>query len=115
MIKFTKFLIIENIEENISNLKSELMDMIRKSLNSSDDKTIEDFISAYKADSEINKIEGLINNSDIYNMYTKHMDEIDEILNSIEFFNKTPNELNVTSMYDYILKGTMEAIDNIID
>jgi len=96
-------------------LHDELLEMIKKSLNTNDAKTVNDFIEAYKLDSEKNQIEGLINDADVYDFYLKFMDEIDEILSKANFFEKTPKELNAFSLYNYIVKGTKEAVKLIID
>jgi hypothetical protein len=54
----------------------------------SDAKTVNDFIEAFKADSERIKFEVLINDSDVYDFYLKFMDEIDEILSKANFLIK---------------------------
>ena len=115
MRKFTVYL-KESEEVQIDNkLKDELSDMIKKSLNTSDSKTVEDFISAYKKDSEKNQIEGLINNADIYDFYLKYDEDIDEILTKKNFYDKSPKELNVFSLYDYVIAGTKEAVNYVIN
>lgn len=107
MIK--KFSIFES--EVQSNLQTELTEMIKKSLNTSDSKTVEDFIAAFKKDSGKNQIQGLINNSDIYDFYLKYMDEIDEILNKNKFFDISPKDGNIFSLYKYIIEGTKKAVE----
>jgi len=96
-------------------LHEELLEMIKRSLNTNDAKTINYFIEAYKLDSEKNQIEGLINDADVYDFYLKFMDEIDEILSKANFFEKTPKELNAFSLYNYIIKSTKEAVKLIIN
>lgn len=110
MKKFTTYI---NEAEEIKldhELKDELKIMISKSLNTSDSKTIDDFITAYKSDSERNQIEGLINDSDIYDFYLKYGEEIDKILTNSDFFEKTPDSMNIYSLYDIIIIGTKEAV-----
>jgi hypothetical protein len=110
MKKFTVYLKEAEEPKIDTEFKDELKDMISKSLNTSDSKTIEDFITAYKTDSERNQIEGLINDSDIYDFYLKYGEEIDEILSNSDFFEKTPDSMNVYSLYDYIIAGAKEAV-----
>ena len=95
MRKFTVYLKEAEEIQVDTNLKDELTDMIKKSLNTSDSKTVEDFIAAYKKDSEKNQIEGLINNADIYDFYLKYDEDIDEILTKKK--RKKEKELNVIS------------------
>ncbi len=115
MRKFTLYLKEAEEVQIDTNLKDELTDMIKKSLNTSDSKTVEDFISAYKKDSEKNQIEGLINNADIYDFYLKYDEDIDEILTKNNFYDKSPKELNVFSLYDYIIVGTKKAVNLLIN
>jgi hypothetical protein len=110
MKKFTIYL-KEAEEPKIDiEFKDELKDMIRKSLNTNDSKTIEDFIAAYKTDSENNVIEGLSIEADIYDFYLKYGEQIDEILADSDFFEKTPDSMNVYSLYDFIIAGTKKAV-----
>ena len=91
-------------------VKQDLSEMIEKSLKSSDNKTKEEFISAYLRDSEKNQIEGLINDSDIYEFYLKYRNNIDEVLSKENFFENKPSDLDSFSLYDYLIVGTKKAI-----
>ena len=115
MKKFTIYLKeAEEVKIDIK-LKEELLEMVKKSLNTSDAKTVNDFIEAYKEDSDKNQIEGLVNDADVYDFYLKFMDEIDEILSESNFFEKTPKELNTFSLYTYLVAGTKNAVKITID
>jgi len=115
MKKFSFYLTeAEEIKVDAS-LKDDLMDMIKKSLNTSDSKTVDDFIEAFKKDPAKNQIEGLINDADIYDFYLKYQDDIDKILSDSNFYEKSPKELNVFSLYSYIIIGTKEAVNLIIN
>ncbi len=118
---FTDY-IKEDLDTNLSSrlseinkgLKEDLLKMVEKSLNSSDAKTIEEFVSAYLRDSEKNQIEGLINDSDIYDFYIKYRNQIDEILANTDFFNNLQDfqkSSNSLGLYDLLVKGTVEAIN----
>jgi hypothetical protein len=89
--------------------------MIEKSLKTSDEKTLEDFIDAYLRDSEKTQIEGLINDSDIYEFYLKYRNNIDEILSQINFYGEKPSDMDSFSLYDYIIVGTKKAIKEILN
>ena len=103
------FSILEAMEE-IVDLEKDLKTMIENSIKTSDLKTVEDFISAYKVDPDKYQINGLINDSDIWDFYIKYKDNIDELLNKDGFYEKSPEELNIFSLYDYIIEGTKEAV-----
>lgn len=109
MRKFTIYL--KENENSDSNLNTEIRDMVQNSLKTSDSKTVEDFIKAYNTDPESNQIEGLINKADIYDFYLKYMEDIDEILFKNDFYNKSATELNIHSLYDYVIEGTKKAVN----
>lgn len=107
-------------EEEVSlmeydDIKSDLTDLIEKSLKTSDEKTVDDFISAYIRNPEETQIEGLINDSDVYDFYLKYRNDIDEILSKINFYDEVPSEMSSFSLYDYVIKGTKKAILEIIE
>ena len=103
------FSILEAMEE-IVDLEKDLKSMIENSIKTSDLKTVEDFISAYKADPDKYQINGLINDSDVWDFYIKYKTEIDEILNKDGFYAKSAEDLNVYSLYDYVIEGTKDAV-----
>ena len=99
---------------DFSDLKEEVSSLIEKSLKTSDDQTKEDFIQAFIKDPEETQIEGLINDSDVYEFYLKYRNEIDEMLSDINFYDEVPSEIGSFSLYDYIIKGTNKAILEIV-
>lgn len=100
--------------DKYQDLKSEIIEMIKTSLNSEDDDVFSEFIKSFTKSPEDNKIEGLINDSDIYEFYLKWRNDIDDILGDINFFDEVPSELKVYSLYDYIIKGTNKAVEEIV-
>lgn len=95
-------------------LKDELTEMIKASLNTEDDKTFEDFIDAYNKNPEETQIEGLINDSDIYEFYLKWRNDIDDILSDINYYDEVPSELKVFSLYEYVIQGTKKSVGELI-
>ena len=105
----------ESNDSNYEDVTSELKDLIEKSLKTSDNKTQEDFISAYIRNPEDNQIEGLINDADIYDFYLKYRNLIDQKLSDLKFYDKKPSEMDSFSLYDFVVKGTKEAIKDFIE
>jgi hypothetical protein len=101
-------------EKDYTDLKEEIVDMIKSSLKSDDEKLFNDFVTATIKDPDNSQIEGLINDSDIYEFYLKWRNEIDEVLSDINFYDDIPSEIKVYSLYDYIIKGTNKAISEVI-
>ena len=89
------------ISDEYKELKSELLDLIEKSVNSSDMDVVNEFIDSFLQDDSESVIEGLVNDSDVYEFYLKHTDSIDEILNDGGFFDKSTKEYGVVGLYDY--------------
>lgn len=100
--------------ERFPDLKEELTDMISKSLGSDSDKVMSDFIEAFNRSPEDNVIEGLINDSDVYEFYLMWRNDIDDILSAVNFFDEIPSEMKVFSLYEYIIKGTKRAVEEIV-
>lgn len=97
-----------------SELKDEISEMIKASLDIGDIKTFEDFIEAFIKYPEDTKIEGLINASDIYEFYLKWRSDVDDVLSEINFYDEVPSEMKVFSLYEYITQGTLKAVSEIV-
>lgn len=107
--------VVSNInDKDYSDIKEELMELVKKSANSTDETVVNDFISAYKKSPNDTQIEGLINDSDVYEFYLKWRNDIDDILSDINFFDDVPSDSNVFSLYDFIIVGTKKAVSEIL-
>ncbi len=91
-------------------LKSAVIEKIIKSLKTEEKDVFDEFVEAYIKDDSKNQIEGLINDSDVYEFYLSYRNEIDELLSDINFYDEKPSEINSFSLYDYLVKGTQRAI-----
>jgi hypothetical protein len=115
---YTQYLVESSEYEDYQNapeykeISNDLQKMIKKSLKTSDFQTKKDFIKAYLIDPEKNQIEGLINDSDVYEFYLRHRGAIDEILSDIKFYEEAP--LEISGLYDYTIVGTKRAIKSIL-
>jgi len=72
------------------------------------------FIDSFMKTPEDFQIEGLINDSDIYDFYLKYRNQIDEILNSVKFYQTPPEDSNIFGLYDFTIKGTMKAVEEFV-
>ncbi len=89
-------------------LKDELKSMIEKTIEKSGGE-FESFKEKFIKSPDDVKIEGLINDSDIYEFYLKFRNDIDELLNDINYFDEVPSESNTFGLYEYIINGTERA------
>ena len=101
----------EPVKDNnkYTELKEEIKSMIEKTIDKSGGE-YKSFVDKFIKSPEDVKIEGLINDSDIYEFYLKFRNDIDELLNDIKYFDEVPSESNTFGLYDYIINGTEKAI-----
>ena len=111
---YTQFINEDLNSSEYSDIKDELKELIEKSLKTSDKKTVEDFTSAFVRSPEDTQIEGLINDSDVYDFYLKYRNDIDQILSDINFYDDVPSEIECFSLYDYIIIGTKKAVKELV-
>ena len=96
-----------------SEIKDEIKSMIEKTIEKSGGE-FASFVDKFVKEPEEVKIEGLINDSDLYDFYLKFRNDIDEILNDIKFFGNAPSEVNAIGLYDYLIKGTQKSIEEAV-
>lgn len=94
-------------------LKEEVKSLIEKTIEKSGGE-FDSFKNKFIQSPEDVKIEGLINDSDIYEFYLKFRNDIDELLNDLNFFDEVPSESNTFGLYDYIINGTEKAVLEIV-
>lgn len=112
--KYYQFL--TEAEENSSKfleIKDEIKSMIEKTIENSGGE-FDLFVESFKKNPQDVKIEGFINDSDIYDFYLKWRNDIDEILNDIKFFDESPNKINAFGLYEYVIKGTQRSVEELI-
>lgn len=94
--------------------KQAIIEMLEASVNSSDMNVFQEFIDSYLKDPDKTNIEGLINDSDVWDFYSKWTNDIDEILDKVKWFEEIPSENNSYGVYDYVIKSTKRAIKEAI-
>lgn len=109
-----KFSQIFESDSGFNDIKKEINEMIENTINNTGG-DIGDFVNSLKKNPEDFKIEGLINDSDIYDFYLKWRNDIDELLNNMRFYEEVPSENNIFSLYDYIIKGTEKAVIELVN
>ena len=117
---------VEEVETNVSEeetdasdsskfeeVKDELKSMIESTIQNSGGE-FNSFVESFIKNPEDVKIEGLINDSDIYEFYLKWRNDIDEILSDVKFFDESPTDVNAFGLYEYVISGTERAIEEIV-
>lgn len=115
---FEGFSYIKEAEEaqpsgKYAEIKSEIKSMIEKTIENGGGE-YKSFVDEFVKNPEDVKIEGLINDSDLYDFYLKYRNDIDEVLNDQKFFGSAPSSVNSMGLYDYLIKGTRRAIEETV-
>ena len=100
----------DKISDNES-LKRGILLLLDNSVEDSDNLVnVQNFINSYIKDSEKVTLVGLIDDAEIFDFWNKYKSEIDEVLKNQGFFDKTPTENNIFSIYDMMIHGTKIAV-----
>tara|TARA_R110000772_G_scaffold55_9_gene351 strand:+ start:3037 stop:3429 length:393 start_codon:yes stop_codon:yes gene_type:complete len=117
MKKFTK--ILEslsdslNIEEELIELENDIIQMVDDSVNSDDNGLKKETMRSYIEDSSTT-IVGLVNDSDVFDLYLKYRNQFDTILAEVDHFTKTPESIgSVSSVYEYIIESTKIGVQEV--
>ena len=94
-------------------VKEEIKSLIEKTVENSGGE-FKTFVDSFNKTPEDFEIEGLINDSDVFDFYIKYRNDIDELLNDIKYFDEAPSEVNAFGLYEYIIKGTEKAVEEIV-
>ena len=115
--RVNEMLVNEELDNNQYRVPDEILnevkDMITKTIEKNGGE-FDSFIDKFLKEPDSTRIEGLINDSDIYEFYLKWRNDIDEILNAINFYDEVPSKLNVFSPYDYIITSTIKALNYVV-
>ena len=103
----------ESDSSKFTEIKDEVKSMIEKTIEKSGGE-LNQFVDSFNKNPEDVKIEGFINDSDIYDFYLKWRNDNDEVLNDIKFFDENPVKINVIGLYDYVIKGTEKALQEVV-
>jgi len=109
-INFQKVNVSDEINESsYSDIKDYIKTLVEKTIENNGGE-FKSFVESYIKNPSDVKIEGLINESDIYEFYLEYRNDIDEILNNIKFFEDTPSENESYGLYDYLITGTEKCL-----
>lgn len=98
---------------DFSDLKEEIKSLITNTIDKSGG-DFDSFVDKFLKSPEDTKIEGFINDSDIYDIYLKYRNDIDELLTKIKYFDEVPSESNTFGLYEYIIHGTERAVKELV-
>jgi hypothetical protein len=101
-------------DSTFDGIKDDVRKMIEDTIKVSGGESVKSFAKNYKDKPNDVKIEGLINDDQVYDFWLKYENEIDELLNKVKFFEESPDEINALGTYKYIIASTNRAILEIV-
>lgn len=114
MKKYNEFINedISSFEDKITgsykSLKRGVLELVDKTIQSSDLVNFQNFMSKYLNDSDT-VVENFVEESDIFEFYLKYKGDIDELLSDKDFFDDSARDNDVFALYDYVIVGTKKA------
>lgn len=100
----------DKLSNEYKSLKRGILELVEKTVEGSEKLlNVQNYMDEYVED-EDTILDEFVENSDVYDFYLKYQSDIDSLLSDDEFFDKYPSEINVYSLYDYVIEGTKEAV-----
>jgi len=100
----------DKLSDDYKSLKRGILDLIDKTVDESEKLlNVQNYMDDYINDEDI-VLDDFVENSDIYDFYLKYQSDIDSLLSDEEFFDEYPSEINVYSLYDYVIEGTKKSV-----
>ncbi len=101
----------DKVTGDYESLKIGILNLLDKSVENSDDLVnIQNFMNEYRDNPENATLVGLVDDAEIFDFYMKYQSNVDEMCESKNYFDKSPKENNVFSLYAFIINGTKFAV-----
>jgi hypothetical protein len=101
----------DKITDKYTSLKRGILLLLDKSVENPDELVnVQNFINDYIKDNESQTLVGLVDDAEIFDFYLKYQNNIDEICTDKAYFDKSPKENNIASLYVFVTNGTKFAV-----
>jgi hypothetical protein len=112
--------IYDKLSEEYIELKKDILEHIDKTLSDTNDEykfsDLKTFIEEYIVDGEnSDKINGLIDENDIFNFYMKHQTDIDQFLLDDGYMDDSPIDHESRGLYENVIEGTKYTVLKMIE
>jgi len=101
---------VDKLSDTRDALKEDLLNAIESSMNSSDLIDLQNWIGKFEEGDPNTVIDSLTDDSNVYDFYLKHQDDIDAVLSANNWFDNKMSTLNISSLYEAIVEGTKQGI-----
>lgn len=106
----------DKIGSEYQSLKRNLLTILDNSVEKSDELVnVQNFISKYLDDPKNATMVGFVDDGDIFSLYMKCQGDVDEICTQNNYFDKSPKENNIYSLYAFIISGTKYAVKKCLE
>ena len=106
----------DKLDEKYKSLKRGTLALLEETIDDTEKLVnVQNFIDSYIKDPEKNTLVGFVDDAEIYNFYLKFQGNIDEICSDYEYFDESPSENNIFSLYNFIVHGTKFAVYKIMN
>jgi hypothetical protein len=112
--KYFEYIKEDKNSDKYQELKDKVISLIQDTVDEEKQyDSVEDFVDSYVKKGDV-EIRGLIKQDDLYQFYLDWRNDIDEILNNINFFDEIPSKMNSIGLYDYIITGVKKSVKEVI-
>lgn len=100
----------DKLSSDYKSLKDGIIELLENTVEEPDKLiNVQNYMNDYINNDDV-ILENFVENNDIYEFYLAYQSDIDSILSDNEFYDKTPSELSIFSLYDYVIEGTKESV-----
>jgi len=101
----------EKISEDYKSLKRGILNLLDNSVENPEELVnVQNFINDYIEDTEKVTLVGLVDDAEIFTFWEKYKEQIDEICTDKGYFDSSPKENDVFSVYSFMIKATKFAV-----
>ena len=101
----------DKLSDEYQSLKRGILLLLDNSVENPEDLVnIQNFISEYVDNPENATMVGLVDDAEIFDFYMKYQGNIDELCTNTNYFDVSPKEHSVFSLYGFITNGTKYAV-----
>lgn len=105
----------DKLSDDNQSIKRGILLLLDDSIENSDNLVnVQNFINKYLENDKSVTLVGLINDGEIFDFWNKYKEEIDNICKTNNYFEKTPSENNVFSVYDFMINATKFSVKKIM-
>ena len=100
----------DKVSGDYESLKRGILLLLDNSVENNELVNVQNFINEYIEDDENATLVGLVDDAEIFEFWNKYKDQIDEICSDKQYFDKTPTENNIFSVYQFMISATKFAV-----